>query len=126
MFLNRTIKAINRMSRAHYRSGDRSARAVLYSNEIYNYETNLFLCIFLINYRPLFVFFFLNSDLNLVFKMDPEKKQNNEVTVDDILSTLGPFGRFNIYTYILILFPVLLAGMYASVYNFEVMDLKYR
>lgn len=58
--------------------------------------------------------------------MDPEKKQNNEVTVDDILSTLGPFGRFNIYTYILILFPVLLAGMYASVYNFEVMDLKYR
>ncbi|XP_075979723.1 organic cation transporter protein-like [Anticarsia gemmatalis] len=58
--------------------------------------------------------------------MDPEKKQNNEVTVDDILSILGPFGRFNIYSYILILFPVFLSGMYSSVYNFEVMDLKYR
>lgn len=58
--------------------------------------------------------------------MDPEKKQIKEVTVDDILTILGPFGRFNIYSYILILFPVLLAGMYSSVYNFEVMDLKYR
>lgn len=58
--------------------------------------------------------------------MDPEKKQIKEVTVDDILTILGPFGRFNVYSYILILFPVLLAGMYSSVYNFEVMDLKYR
>lgn len=58
--------------------------------------------------------------------MDPEKKQNNSVTVDDILSILGPFGRFNIWNYTLILFPVFLAGMYSSVYNFEAMDLKYR
>lgn len=58
--------------------------------------------------------------------MDVEKKQNTEVTVDDILHILGPFGRFNIFNFILILFPVFLAGMYSSVYNFEAMDLSYR
>ncbi|XP_059062086.1 organic cation transporter protein-like [Achroia grisella] len=57
--------------------------------------------------------------------MDTEKK-SEEVTVDDILSILGPFGKFNIYNFILILFPVFLAGMYSSVYNFESMDLDYR
>lgn len=58
--------------------------------------------------------------------MDPEKKPSSEVTVDDILTILGPFGKFNVFNYILILIPVFLAGMYSSVYNFEVMDLKYR
>lgn len=57
--------------------------------------------------------------------MDPEKK-SGEVTVDDILKILGPFGRFNVYSYSLILLPIFLAGSYASVYNFETMDLKYR
>ncbi|XP_047506628.1 organic cation transporter protein-like [Pieris napi] len=56
--------------------------------------------------------------------MDVEKKK--EITVDDILLDLGPFGKFHLLNYILILFPVLLAGMYSSVYNFEAMDLKYR
>ncbi|CAH0399569.1 unnamed protein product [Chilo suppressalis] len=58
--------------------------------------------------------------------MDPEKKENEEVTVDDILNLLGPFGKFNILNFILILFPVFLAGIYSSVYNFESMDLNYR
>ncbi|KAH9637842.1 hypothetical protein HF086_005500 [Spodoptera exigua] len=58
--------------------------------------------------------------------MDPEKKPSSEVTVDDILTILGPFGKFNVFSFIMILFPVFLAGMYSSVYNFEVMDLKYR
>ncbi|XP_039758526.1 organic cation transporter protein-like [Pararge aegeria] len=58
--------------------------------------------------------------------MDPEKSRETEVTVDDILHILGPFGKFNVLNYFLILFPVLLAGMYSSVYNFEAMDLKYR
>lgn len=58
--------------------------------------------------------------------MDPEKKESSEITVDDILKILGPFGKFNVFSYVLILFPVFLAGMYASVYNFEAMDLKYR
>ncbi|XP_045500844.1 organic cation transporter protein-like [Colias croceus] len=57
-------------------------------------------------------------------KIDMEKSK--EVTVDDILHILGPFGKFNILNTVLILFPVLLAGMYSSVYNFEAMDLKYR
>ncbi|XP_063627410.1 organic cation transporter protein-like [Cydia splendana] len=57
--------------------------------------------------------------------MDPEKKQN-EVTVDDILHELGPFKKFNIWNYFLILIPVFLAGMYSSVFNFEVLDLDYR
>lgn len=58
--------------------------------------------------------------------MDPEKKPNSEVTVDDILQILGPFGKFNIFNFVLILFPVFLAGMYSSVYNFEAMDMNYR
>lgn len=58
--------------------------------------------------------------------MDPEKNKESEVTVDDILKILGPFGRFNVLNYFMILFPVLLAGMYSSVYNFEAMDLRYR
>ncbi|CAG9566351.1 unnamed protein product [Danaus chrysippus] len=57
--------------------------------------------------------------------MDPEKNKN-DVTVDDILEILGPYGKYNIYNYILILFPVLLSGMYSSVYNFEAMDIRYR
>lgn len=57
--------------------------------------------------------------------MDPEKKEN-EVTVDDILQELGPFKTFNVYNYLLILIPVFLAGMYSSVFNFEVLDLDYR
>lgn len=57
--------------------------------------------------------------------MDVEKK-TKEVTVDDILSILGPFGRFNVFSYALILLPVFMAGMYSSVYNFESMDLDYR
>lgn len=58
--------------------------------------------------------------------MDPEKKASEEVTVDDILQLLGPFRKFNIFNYLLILFPVFLGGMYSSVYNFETMDLEYR
>ncbi|XP_041980414.1 organic cation transporter protein-like [Aricia agestis] len=57
--------------------------------------------------------------------MDAEKSKT-EVTVDDILRLLGPFGRFNILNYVLILFPVLLSGIYSSVYNFEALDLTYR
>ncbi|KAI5651507.1 major facilitator superfamily domain-containing protein [Phthorimaea operculella] len=59
-------------------------------------------------------------------KTESEKKDNEEVSVDDILHILGPFGRFNILNFALILFPVFLAGMYSSVYNFESMDLNYR
>lgn len=58
--------------------------------------------------------------------MDPEKKESAEVSVDDILHLLGPFGRFNVFNYFFILLPVFLAGMYSSVYNFESMDLNYR
>ncbi|VVD04219.1 unnamed protein product [Leptidea sinapis] len=55
-----------------------------------------------------------------------EVEKDKEVSVDDILQILGPFGKFNMLNHIMILFPVLLAGMYSSVYNFEAMDLKYR
>ncbi|KAJ2949594.1 hypothetical protein O0L34_g15514 [Tuta absoluta] len=58
--------------------------------------------------------------------MESEKKESEEVSVDDILQILGPFKRFNILNFMLILFPVFLAGMYSSVYNFESMDLNYR
>ncbi|KAJ0175270.1 hypothetical protein K1T71_009411 [Dendrolimus kikuchii] len=55
-----------------------------------------------------------------------EFEKRNDVTVDDILNILKPFGKFNVLNFGLILFPIFLAGMYSSVYNFEVMDLKYR
>ncbi|XP_013183648.1 organic cation transporter protein isoform X2 [Amyelois transitella] len=57
--------------------------------------------------------------------MSSEKK-HEEVTIDDILKVLGPFGRFNIYNFVLLLIPVYFAGLYSSVYNFETLDLKYR
>ncbi|XP_011564028.3 organic cation transporter protein [Plutella xylostella] len=58
--------------------------------------------------------------------MEAEKKDVSEVTVDDILKMMGPFGRFNVLIFFLILLPVGMAGMYSSVYNFEAIDIDYR
>lgn len=48
------------------------------------------------------------------------------VGLDAILQQLGPFGKFNIVNYALLLFPIYLAGMFGSVFVFEAPDLSYR
>lgn len=48
------------------------------------------------------------------------------VGLDAILQELGPFGRYNVVNYLLLLFPIYLAGMYGSVYVFEAPDISYR
>ncbi|CAG9130231.1 unnamed protein product [Plutella xylostella] len=53
-------------------------------------------------------------------------QDNLSVSLDTILLHLGPFGKFNIVNYALLLFPIYLAGMYGSVFVFEAPDLSYR
>ncbi|CAH2049543.1 unnamed protein product, partial [Iphiclides podalirius] len=48
------------------------------------------------------------------------------IDLDAILQQLGPFGRYNVVNYALLLFPIYLAGMYGSVFVFEAPDLNYR
>ncbi|KAI5651511.1 sugar transporter domain-containing protein [Phthorimaea operculella] len=48
------------------------------------------------------------------------------VGLDHILKQLGPFGKYNVVNYALLLFPIYLAGMYGSVYVFEASDINYR
>ncbi|XP_072938088.1 organic cation transporter protein-like [Epargyreus clarus] len=49
-----------------------------------------------------------------------------DIGLDAILKELGPFGRYNIINYALLLFPIYLAGMYGSVFVFEATDVNYR
>ncbi|XP_045501313.1 organic cation transporter protein-like [Colias croceus] len=49
-----------------------------------------------------------------------------DVGLDGILEEIGPFGRYNVMNYALLLFPIYLAGMYGSVYVFEASDIGYR
>ncbi|XP_041980412.1 organic cation transporter protein-like isoform X2 [Aricia agestis] len=51
---------------------------------------------------------------------------STDINLDDILQKLGPFGRYNIVNYALLLFPIYLAGMYGSVFVFEAPDISYR
>ncbi|XP_073960314.1 organic cation transporter protein-like [Choristoneura fumiferana] len=53
-------------------------------------------------------------------------KERAVIDLDAILKKLGPFGKFNIVNYALLLFPILLAGMYGSVFVFEAPDISYR
>ncbi|XP_063367901.1 organic cation transporter protein-like [Cydia amplana] len=48
------------------------------------------------------------------------------IDLDRILQQLGPFGKYNIVNYALLLFPIYLAGMYGSVFVFEASDINYR
>lgn len=52
--------------------------------------------------------------------------KDSPVHLDTILEHLGAFGRYNIVNYMLLLFPVYLAGMYGSVFVFEASDVNYR
>ncbi|CAG4934737.1 unnamed protein product [Colias eurytheme] len=46
--------------------------------------------------------------------------------LDQIWKCLGPFGKFTVLNYCLLLFPCFLSGMYTSSFNFEAMDINYR
>ncbi|CAK1581248.1 unnamed protein product [Parnassius mnemosyne] len=48
------------------------------------------------------------------------------IDLDAILAQLGPFGKYNIVNYALLLFPIYLAGMFGSVFVFEAPDISYR
>ncbi|XP_068622574.1 organic cation transporter protein-like [Battus philenor] len=50
----------------------------------------------------------------------------DSIDLDAILEQLGPFGKYNIVNYALLLFPIFLAGMYGSVFVFEAPDINYR
>ncbi|XP_049871409.1 organic cation transporter protein-like [Pectinophora gossypiella] len=52
--------------------------------------------------------------------------KDTAIALDSILEQLGPFGRYNIVNYALLLFPIFLAGMFGSVYVFEAPDIGYR
>nr|XP_034833220.1 solute carrier family 22 member 6-B-like [Maniola hyperantus] len=46
--------------------------------------------------------------------------------MDEVIKELGPFGKYNIVNYALLLFPCYLAAMQASGFNFEALDITYR
>ncbi|CAG4934734.1 unnamed protein product [Colias eurytheme] len=46
--------------------------------------------------------------------------------LDEVWRKLGPFGKYTVVNYALLLIPCYLYGMYGSVYNFEAMDINYR
>lgn len=53
-------------------------------------------------------------------------KDETLIGLDAILKQLGPFGKYNVVNYILLLYPCFLAGMYGSVFVFEASDIDYR
>lgn len=53
-------------------------------------------------------------------------KDNSGVKLDSILEQLGAFGRYNVITYSLLLFPIYLSGLYGSGFVFEAPDINYR
>ncbi|KAJ0175267.1 hypothetical protein K1T71_009408 [Dendrolimus kikuchii] len=53
-------------------------------------------------------------------------KEDSLVGLDVILKQLGPFGKYNVVNYVLLLFPCFLAGMYGQVFVFEASDINYR
>ncbi|GBP83870.1 hypothetical protein EVAR_65689_1 [Eumeta japonica] len=55
-----------------------------------------------------------------------EMANQNISDLDSIWERLGTFGKYNIVNYVLLLFPIYLAGMYGTGYVFEAPDLNYR
>lgn len=53
-------------------------------------------------------------------------KVESIVDLDAIIQQLGPFGKYNVINYILLLFPCFLAGMYGQVFVFEATNINYR
>ncbi|XP_050669873.1 organic cation transporter protein-like isoform X1 [Leptidea sinapis] len=49
-----------------------------------------------------------------------------DIGLDGILEEIGPFGKYNVINYALLLFPIYLAGMFGSVFVFEASDIYYR
>lgn len=68
---------------------------------------------------------FEKADINIKVEMSKDTTIN-AISLDAILKELGPFGRYNIFNYALLLIPCYLAGMYGSVFVFEALDIDYR
>ncbi|CAH2049545.1 unnamed protein product, partial [Iphiclides podalirius] len=49
-----------------------------------------------------------------------------EINLDSVLESLGPYGRYNLLNFVLLLFPVLLSSFYECGFIFEAQEQMYR
>ncbi|CAH0687921.1 unnamed protein product [Spodoptera exigua] len=49
-----------------------------------------------------------------------------EINLDSILESLGPYGRYNLLNFVLLLFPILLSSFFECGFIFEAQELNYR
>ncbi|XP_041980416.1 solute carrier family 22 member 16-like [Aricia agestis] len=52
--------------------------------------------------------------------------QEEDFNLDAVLETLGPYGRYNLLNYVLVLFPVLLSSFFTCGFIFEAQSVDYR
>ncbi|XP_045775640.1 organic cation transporter protein-like [Maniola jurtina] len=53
-------------------------------------------------------------------------EHKKDVNLDSILESLGPYGRYNLFNFVLLLFPVLLTGFFECGFIFEAQEQMYR
>ncbi|CAB3244112.1 unnamed protein product [Arctia plantaginis] len=54
------------------------------------------------------------------------EEMKKEINLDSILDSLGPYGRYNLLNYVLLLFPVLLSSFFECGFIFEAQEQIYR
>lgn len=54
------------------------------------------------------------------------EEMKKEVNLESILDSLGPYGRYNLLNYVLLLFPVLLSSFFECGFIFEAQEQMYR
>ncbi|CAH2232580.1 jg10141 [Pararge aegeria aegeria] len=52
-------------------------------------------------------------------------EQKKEINLDSILESLGPYGRYNLFNFVLLLFPVLLTSFFECGFIFEAQEQMY-
>ncbi|CAG9566352.1 unnamed protein product [Danaus chrysippus] len=52
--------------------------------------------------------------------------EKKEIKLDSVLESLGPYGRYNLLNFVLLLFPVLLSSFFECGYIFEAQEQTYR
>ncbi|XP_023943078.1 organic cation transporter protein [Bicyclus anynana] len=53
-------------------------------------------------------------------------EQKKEINLDSVLESLGPYGRYNLFNFVLLLFPVLLTSFFECGFIFEAQEQIYR
>ncbi|OWR48027.1 hypothetical protein KGM_209697B, partial [Danaus plexippus plexippus] len=54
------------------------------------------------------------------------RMEKKEIKLDSVLESLGPYGRYNLLNFVLLLFPVLLSSFFECGYIFEAQEQTYR